>query len=174
MLKKSEYSVEFKRLDSDDISLIALHHYSNICPRIYKYATVLRLNSTGDIKGYCVLLQGMKGHGNYYKRFGIEITDDQILNLSRLVILPDMPQNSCSFLLGRTLRLLKSTPYRLVETFADTHQNHTGAIYKASNFKYCELRRTTHVVRDGKMMTTRRGNQGETIKGFKHKFYYLI
>lgn len=59
------------------------------------------------------------------------------LTLTRLVIMPDIPNNAASFLLGRSIRFIKKdNKFNFLITYADTYQNHTGAIYKATNWQY--------------------------------------
>ena len=81
----------------------------------------------------------------------------RVLSLSRTVVLPDMPKNAASFLIGRSIRLIRKdvarTPWRswaALVTFADTWQGHTGAIYKATNWKYDGLTRAYPVYIDTK------------------------
>lgn len=64
----------------------------------------------------------------------------RVLNLSRMVIIPAAPKNAASFLLRHSINLLrKEKTWGCVVTFADTWQNHTGAIYKASGWTYLGL-----------------------------------
>lgn len=64
----------------------------------------------------------------------------KVTTLSRLVVLPEEPQNVESMLIGASLRhLRRDGRYDTVLTFADTSQGHTGAIYKATNAEYCGL-----------------------------------
>lgn len=60
-----------------------------------------------------------------------------VLTLSRLCIIPGMPTNSASFLMGRSIRLLRRIKkYKVLVTYADIRLGHTGAIYRATNWKY--------------------------------------
>lgn len=64
----------------------------------------------------------------------------KVTTLSRLVVLPDEPQNVESMLIGASLRhLRRDGRYDTVLTFADLSRGHTGAIYKATNAEYCGL-----------------------------------
>lgn len=61
----------------------------------------------------------------------------RVVSLTRLVIDPDAPRNAASFLLGRSLRILRREGrWVAVVTYADESQGHTGAIYRASNWTY--------------------------------------
>ena len=61
---------------------------------------------------------------------------EKVIELNRLV-LKDNIKNEASFLIGRSLRLLKGG--LIVVSFADTSQNHIGKVYQAANFKYFGL-----------------------------------
>jgi hypothetical protein len=61
----------------------------------------------------------------------------RVLSLTRLVILPTTPSNACSFLLARSVKLIKEDGrFVSLVTYADEAQQHTGAIYKAVNWTY--------------------------------------
>jgi len=58
-----------------------------------------------------------------------------VLCLSRLVVVPDVPTNGASFLLGRSMQLLDRERWPVLLTYADTRHGHSGAIYKATNWR---------------------------------------
>lgn len=61
----------------------------------------------------------------------------RVLSLTRLVCLPDAPKNAASFLMGRSIELIrKDGRFVSLVTYADEGQNHTGAIYRATNWSY--------------------------------------
>lgn len=60
-----------------------------------------------------------------------------VLHLSRLVVDPEVPGNGASYLLGRSIRLIRQDGrWGALLTFADTFRGHSGAIYKATNWIY--------------------------------------
>lgn len=63
---------------------------------------------------------------------------DEVLNLSRLVIIPDVPKNAATFLLMRSVRLLASR-WKCLLTYADEWRGHTGGIYRAAGWEYLGL-----------------------------------
>jgi hypothetical protein len=76
-----------------------------------------------------------------------------VLSLSRLVVVPGMPQNAASFLLARSMKLLDREAWPCLVTYADTYQGHTGAIYRATNWRYAGLTDSTPVwVKDGRIV----------------------
>lgn len=61
----------------------------------------------------------------------------KVLSLTRLVIHPDVPTNGCSFLISKSVMLIrKDSRFVSLVTYACESQGHTGAIYKATNWIY--------------------------------------
>ncbi len=61
----------------------------------------------------------------------------RVLSLTRLVCLPDAPRNAATFLMGASIRLIrKDGRFASLVTYACESQEHTGAIYRASNWAY--------------------------------------
>lgn len=95
-------------------------------------------------------------HGLYHRRFGnlcgiawwlpptkvacVSVNPGdwtKVLSLTRLVIMPWVPLNGATFLLGRSIRLIRQARrFKSLVTYADESQEHTGTIYKASNWQY--------------------------------------
>lgn len=58
-----------------------------------------------------------------------------VLALTRLVVIPGEPTNAASFLIAKSIDLIKRDHrWNLLLTFADTEQGHSGAIYRATNW----------------------------------------
>lgn len=61
----------------------------------------------------------------------------KVLSLTRLVINTTVPKNAASFLLARSVKLIRNDGrFVTLVTYACESQNHTGAIYRASNWNY--------------------------------------
>lgn len=60
----------------------------------------------------------------------------QVLELNRLCLLHNR-KNEASYLVGNSLKLLPKP--KIVVSFADISQGHTGYVYQACNFLYCGL-----------------------------------
>lgn len=61
----------------------------------------------------------------------------KVVALSRLVVHPSVPKNGASFLIGRSVRLIREDGrFVTLLTYADESQGHTGAIYRATNWTY--------------------------------------
>lgn len=60
-----------------------------------------------------------------------------VLSLSRAVVLDSEPKNAESILIGASIRLVRhDRRWTHLVTFADKSQGHTGAIYRATNWRY--------------------------------------
>ena len=60
-----------------------------------------------------------------------------MLSLTRMVILPEVPPNAASFLLARSVDLIKKDGrFVSLVTYADESQGHKGGVYKASGWEY--------------------------------------
>jgi hypothetical protein len=88
-----------------------------------------------------------------------------VLSLSRVVLHPDAPHNSASFLVSQSMRRIDRDRWPCLVTYADEWQGHTGKIYKATNWK--EVGRTkpqrTYVVGD-RMVSRKAGPKTRTHK----------
>ncbi len=81
------------------------------------------------------MLYGSLGMANTWKRYGQSESD--VIELRRLCCIDDTPKCTESYFIGKTLRWLKkNTEHKIIVSYADAHYNHTGTIYRATNFKY--------------------------------------
>ncbi len=93
------------------------------------------------------------------------INPGSVCSLSRFCLRDDRPDNSGSFLISKTIKMLetkKGKKYDMLVTYADLACEHEGIIYKASNWAYNGLTRERYVYweeRDGKqvMVSRKRG-----------------
>ncbi len=86
-----------------------------------------------------------------------------VLCLSRMVILPGVPANACSFLLARSRRQIDRAAWPCLVTYADEWRGHTGAIYRADNWTYegrTKPERTYQI--DGRMVARKAGGHTRT------------
>jgi hypothetical protein len=91
-----------------------------------------KISRNGEIIGG--MIYGNMAIANVWKKYAHNI--DDIVELRRMVCIDDTLKNTESYFIGKTLRWLKNnTNYKLVISYADSEYNHTGIIYKASNFK---------------------------------------
>ena len=106
-------------------------HYAKRMPSIsYAFGLYLDEDLVGVVtygsppsQSLCVGIAGKKFRGD-------------VLELNRLVLKNNLP-NEASLLVSKSLKLLPSP--KIVVSYADSSQNHTGYIYQATNFIYCGL-----------------------------------
>ena len=95
-------------------------------------------------------------------------TQSEFFELTRLALSELCPKFSESRVISVSMRMLKklNPSLRGVITYADTEQNHTGTIYKASNFTYIGLTaQKTDLFVDGKKIGKLKGVKYSEIKG---------
>lgn len=106
-----------------------------------------------------------------------------VLSLSRLVIVPGVPKNACTFLLSRSVRLIDRKRWPCLVTYADEWKGHTGTIYRAAGWTYKGLTKAQSTFTINGVMTARKAGPktrtkqemielGAQIEGkhAKHKF----
>lgn len=111
-----------------------------------------------------------------------------VLALSRLVIDPSVPTNGASFLLSRSVDLIRRDPrWECLVTYADEWRGHTGAIYRAAGWEYVGMTKPERVYVVNGVMTARKAGPktrthdemlamgAECVGKFaKHKFVKVI
>lgn len=122
-----------KRVERKDVSeFIEAWHYSgsiNGCIADFCYAL---FDDKDVMKG--ALFYGRMAMANQWKRFAEEAQD--VIELRRLCCIDDTPRNAESFLIGKSLKMLKKDwGGKTVVSYADKEYGHLGTIYKATNFK---------------------------------------
>lgn len=61
----------------------------------------------------------------------------KVLSLTRMVMVPGVPKNACSFLLARSVAAIrKEGRFVALVTYADESQGHTGRVYRAAGWDY--------------------------------------
>lgn len=89
-----------------------------------------------------------------------------VLSLTRLVIVPGMPTNAASFLLGQSIRIIRRNGrWSHLVTYADEGQGHTGAIYRATNWTYVGAGNGDPVWRDvtGRQVSRKSASNSRTV-----------
>lgn len=86
-----------------------------------------------------------------------------VLSLSRLVIVPDVPKNACTFLLARSMKMIDRDRWPALVTYADEWQNHNGTIYKAANWEDRGLTAPEPTfIRNGRLIARKAGPKTRT------------
>lgn len=121
-----------KQLPRSEITtFIETNHYSgsiNGCIADYCFGLFCK---DDILKG--AMFYGRMAMANQYKRFATEEKD--VIELRRLCCIDDTPRNAESFFIGKSIKLLKKLwNGKVIVSYADKEYNHSGIIYRASNF----------------------------------------
>jgi len=104
--------------------------------------------------------------GEEYKR--------EVLELNRLVLKNNMP-NEASRLVSASLKQLPKP--RIIVSYADTAQGHTGYIYQACNFLFTGTTkpRTDMAAKDGKHSRHHKGDRNNRVqRSAKHRYVIFL
>lgn len=141
--------------------LIRRFHYARGCPCIAVYWHGLYEKASGKCVGAAVWTPPSRGAAATV----CPDDPDAVLGLSRLVVAPGAPKNAASFLLGRSVRLIRADGrYRHLLTYADEYREHTGRVYRAANWRYAGLTEPSRVFarKGGGTMSRKDGCNGRT------------
>ena len=110
---------------------IETHHYSHNMNGVMSDCC-FSLTFEGEIWGAAVFASTAT---DAWKKFSD--TQSDVLELRRFCLVDAAPKNSESFFLGYCIRFLrKHSKAKVLITYADASQGHSGIIYKATGFKY--------------------------------------
>jgi hypothetical protein len=125
-------SVDGTRERKDIRDFIETHHYSKNVNGV-KVTLCLKATYNSTIVG--AMLFGQMST-TAWKKFGA--TENEVLELRRLVLLDDVERNGESFFIGWAIRYIKKNlkAVKRLVSYADPMFGHTGVVYKATNFKY--------------------------------------
>jgi hypothetical protein len=104
-------------------------HYAKRMPSI-SFAYGLFINE--KMSGVCTF--GMPPSSTLSKSICGENYKHNVIELNRLITLDNLPKNTLSKFLSKSLKLLPKP--KIVVSFADPNNYHTGYIYQATNFIY--------------------------------------
>lgn len=109
------------------------HHYSKGCSNTRVYSHGLYRVGEPDLLGVAIWLPPTKVAAQSVNRDQWQ----KVLSLTRLAVRPDVPSNAASFLMARSIRMIrKDGRFVSLVTYADDFMGHTGAIYRATNWTY--------------------------------------
>jgi hypothetical protein len=171
-LKKIDKSVAY--------DFVKEHHYLGDAKFFSKFAYGLFHKETDTMLGVTTF-SNPQGSATMKGWFGLTNADQTVLELSRLVVLPELNgTNATSFLLGNSLKGLKKEGVRAVITLADDSR-HIGSIYQVCNFDYYGLtdKKTDFFSYDDGGKVNPRGatkeKQGVWVpRTRKHRYAYIL
>ena len=124
---------EVKLITRKDVrDFIEKWHYSQSINGL-RVSHVFGLFCGDDLIG--AMIYGPLGMANTWKKYGE--TENDVIELRRLCCIDNTPKCTESYFIGKTQRWLKkNTNHKIIVSYADAHYNHTGVIYRATNFQY--------------------------------------
>lgn len=174
---KAKEIFKIKEIDKNvAYNFIKKHHYLKDAKFFSKFSYGLFIYDT--LVG-CSTFSNPQGISSLKSWFGLPNTDQSVLELSRLCMLPILNgTNATSFLLGNSVKMLKNKQVKAVITLADDSR-HVGSIYQICNFKYYGLtdKKTDFFCSDGRVNP--RGSTKD-LDGVwlprtqKHRYCYLL
>lgn len=111
--------------------------------------------------------------------FGLDNTDQSVMELSRLCVIPELNgSNATSYLLSNSMKMLKKNGIRAVTTLAD-QSRHVGSIYQVCNFTYYGLTNPksdfhTPCGKTNARMKTKDAQGVWVTRTRKHRYAYLL
>jgi len=110
---------------------IEKHHYSQNMNGV-KSSLCFGMFHQGKLIGAMVF--GQLGMAGAWKKYAE--SEEDVLELRRLVLIDETPKNSESWFIGHAMRWIKkNTNVRMIVSYADPNWGHQGTIYKATNFE---------------------------------------
>ena len=107
-------------------------HYSHNTNGL-RVAQCFSLSYDNNIIG--AMIYGQVGMANAWKPYGDSESD--VVELRRLCCIDDTPKCTESYFIGKTIKWMKAnTSFKTIVSYADAFHNHSGIIYRASNFIY--------------------------------------
>lgn len=131
-------------------NFIQKYHYLKDAKFLSKYNYGLYIEQ--ELVG-CSTFSNPQGIQAMSSWFGLPNSDQSIVELSRLCMMPNLNgSNATSFLLGNSIKMLKTKNIKAVITLADDSR-HVGSIYQVCNFKYYGLtdKKTDFYAENGKV-----------------------
>lgn len=157
-LKKDDWYVANATLDQAQ-QMVEEHHYSKGGSNTRVYVHGLYRKEDDKLFGVAWWLPPTKSCGEAT----FPENGQGVLNLSRLVVLPEVPTNAATFLMASSRKLVDRERWPCLVTYADTWRGHTGAIYKADNWRYVGLTKPQRVYTiNGRMVSRKAGPKTRT------------
>ena len=131
-LRANDYDVRSISM-RDAREFIREHHYSKGCSNTAVYVHGLFHKDSDLLLGVAQWLPPTKVAAESVNRENWT----RVLSLTRLAVHPDVPTNGASFLMGRSIRIIKlDRKWVSLVTYADDFMEHRGQIYRATNWQY--------------------------------------
>jgi len=155
---------------------IKQYHYLKDAKFFAKYSYGLYID---NVLVGCSTFSNPQGINAMRSWFGLPNSDQSVLELSRLCMLPKLNgTNATSYLLGNSMKMLKKKEVKAVITLADDSR-HVGSIYQVCNFKYYGLtdKKTDFFCADGRVNPRGKTKYLEGVwlpRTQKHRYAFLL
>jgi len=131
-LKATDYDIRDVK-PAEARAFVIKYHYSKGCSNTRVYSHGLYRRGENELLGVAIWLPPTKVAAQSVNQHHWT----KVLALTRLAVHPDVPSNGATFLMARSIRLIrKEGRFISLVTYADDFMDHTGAIYRASNWTY--------------------------------------
>lgn len=108
--------------------LLNKHYAKRMCSISYSFGLYIDNVLTG------VVTFGMPPSSNLAESICGVNYKENVLELNRLVVNDELPKNTLSFFVSKSIKKLPNN--KIIVSFADANMNHNGYIYQATNFIY--------------------------------------
>ncbi len=128
--------VVYKEVSNQEIKdFVILHHYSHKLPNNTK------INIAGYYENKPIISVSFGAPIGRNVANWLRCPREQLLELTRLSSLDELPKNTESYSIARAFETLKEKypNYKYFVSYADTNEGHLGYIYQATNWKYIGL-----------------------------------
>jgi hypothetical protein len=122
---------------------VTKHHYSHRPSSATKFSFGLYLTSqTSNFFDDSESLVGVMTYGQPVGNLAVRsiggVTNDEVLELTRLVLLDEVGKNAESYFIGQSFKWLKqlAPTIKILISYADPEAGHGGIIYRATNWLY--------------------------------------
>ena len=131
MIKDNFYIKKISYKEAMDI-VVEKHYLHRKCPCSFAFG--LFEKSTNNILG--VIIYGTPSSAPLRRGIcGVE-EKDNVIELTRLWVDDEVPQNGESYLIGNTIKLVDK---EIIVSYAEIEQGHVGIVYQATNWIYTGL-----------------------------------
>lgn len=130
VLRKGDYFIA-DIPQADALALVREHHYAGGGSKtaVYRHG-LFHVDSPDECLGVAWWLPPTKVAAQ-----SVHPDWRRVLSLTRLVVVPGVPQNAATFLLAKSVRVIRGDGrWAALVTWADEGQGHTGAIYLGANW----------------------------------------
>jgi hypothetical protein len=157
-LRRKEWEVRAVEL-REVRELVMENHYSRSASNTAVYSFGLFRRGGSACLGACLWLPPLPAAA----RAAWPARPGGVLCLSRLVVLPGVPKNAVSFLVGRAVRRIDRGRWPVLVSYADEWQGHEGRVYLAAGWEYVRKTRPMPVfVKDGRVISPKAGSKKPT------------